>query len=108
MLKSKTSLHTPSALGTHKPASIEVDKSDLANIPYTFKKGNNQTVGDITTSTLFIWGKKDLAIGKVAAENNHKYMKGDYTLLAIDGGHWLMQTNYPEIEIAIIDHITKY
>ena len=73
-----------------------------------FKKGNNQTVGDITTPTLFIWGEKDLAIGKVAAENNHKYMKGDYTFLAIDGGHWLMQTNYPEIEKAIIEHITKY
>jgi len=35
-------------------------------------------------------------------------MKGDYTFLAIDGGHWLMQTNYPEIEKAIIEHITKY
>ncbi|SDN13533.1 alpha/beta hydrolase [Kriegella aquimaris] len=73
-----------------------------------FKKGKNQPVGDIVTPTLFIWGKNDLAIGKVAAENNHKYMKGDYTFLKLDGGHWLIQSNYLEVEKAIIDHLTKY
>jgi len=73
-----------------------------------FKKVNNQPVGDITTPTLFIWGKNDLAIGKVAAENNHKYMKGDYTFIEIEGGHWLIQSNYLEVEKAIIEHLTKY
>ena len=73
-----------------------------------FKKVNNQPVGDITTPTLFIWGKNDLAIGKVAAENNHKYMKGDYTFIEMDGGHWLIQSNYLEVEKAIIEHLTKY
>ena len=66
-----------------------------------------QTIGEITSPTLFIWGKNDLAIGRAAAENNHKYMKGDYTFLELDGGHWLIQTNYIEVETAVIEHLAK-
>lgn len=66
------------------------------------------TLGKIKTPTLFIWGKYDVAIGKMAAEGNHKYMDGDYTYLALEGGHWLIQTNYSEVEAAIIAHLTNY
>lgn len=64
-------------------------------------------IGDITRPTLFIWGKKDLAIGRVAAENNHKYMQGDYTFLELEGGHWLMQTNFSEVEKAVLEHLAN-
>lgn len=70
-------------------------------------RGKKQFIGDIAEPTLFIWGKKDLAIGRAAAENNHTYMKGAYTFLELEGGHWLIQTNYKEVEAAIIDHVTK-
>ena len=73
-----------------------------------FRKGKRQRIGDITPPTLFVWGKNDLAIGRVAAENNHQYMKGAYTFLELDGGHWLIQTNYPEVEKATTEHLTKY
>lgn len=64
-------------------------------------------IGNITRPTLFIWGKKDLAIGRVAAENNHKYMQGDYTFLELEGGHWLMQTNFSEVEKAVLEHLAN-
>ena len=70
-------------------------------------RGKKQPIGNITRPTLFIWGKNDLAVGRVAAENNHKYMKGDYNFLQLDGGHWLIQTNYMEVETAVIEHLTK-
>ena len=73
-----------------------------------FRRGKRQAIGGITAPTLFIWGKNDLAIGTAAVENNHKYMKGDYTFLPLDGGHWLVQTNYPEVEKAVVDHVTKW
>jgi pimeloyl-ACP methyl ester carboxylesterase len=66
-----------------------------------------QPVGDITRPTLFIWGNKDLAVGRTAAENNQKYMKGDFTFLELDGGHWLIQSNYTEVEKAVVEFITK-
>ena len=67
-----------------------------------------QPIGHIETPTLFIWGKKDLAVGEMAARGNAKYMKGDYTFLELEGGHWLIQTNYDELEQAIEKHIAKY
>jgi len=73
-----------------------------------FRKGKNQSLGEIISPTLFIWGNKDLAIGSFAVESNHKYMKGEYTFLELNAGHWLIQTNYAEVETAIIDHVTKY
>lgn len=71
-------------------------------------KGKGESIGDIHTPTLFIWGKNDMAIASCAAESNHKYMKGDYTFLAIDAGHWLIQERYSEIEAALIYHLKKY
>lgn len=73
-----------------------------------FRKGKNQSIGEILSPTLFIWGNQDLAIGSFAAECNHKYMKGEYTFLELDAGHWLIQTNYDEVETAIVKHIKKY
>ncbi|WP_190808597.1 alpha/beta fold hydrolase [Flagellimonas sp. S3867] len=71
-------------------------------------KKKMEPIGNIETPTLYIWGKKDLAVGEVAAKGNEKYMKGDYTFLELEGGHWLIQTNYEELEQAIEKHLTKY
>lgn len=70
-------------------------------------KSKNEPLGEIKVPTLFIWGKNDIAIGAFAAECNHKYMKGDYTFLELEGGHWLIQTNYTEVKTAIIEHLSK-
>ncbi len=71
-------------------------------------RSNIEPIGDIKVPTLFIWGKNDIAIGAFAAECNHKYMKGDYTFLELEGGHWLIQTNYAEVKTSIIEHLSKY
>ena len=73
-----------------------------------FGRGKTQPIGNVTTPTLFIWGKNDLAVGSKAAGYNHKYMKGDYTFLELNAGHWLIQTNYHEVEIAIVEHLSKF
>ena len=70
-------------------------------------KGKSQPIGDIESSTLFIWGKYDLAVGAFAVESGHKYIKGDYTFLEIEGGHWLIQSKYSEVEGAIKKHLIK-
>ena len=71
-------------------------------------KGKLPRLGEIEAPTLFIWGKKDLAVGAVAAEGNEKYMSGEYTFIAVDGGHWLIQTNYHEVEAAVSEHLDKH
>lgn len=71
-------------------------------------KSKSEALGDILAPTLFIWGKYDIAIGAFAAESNHKYMKGEYKFLELEGGHWLIQSNYAEVKTAIIEHLSKY
>lgn len=71
-------------------------------------KGKGQPIGDIESPTLFIWGKYDLAVGEVAARGTEQFMKGDYTFLELEGGHWLIQKNYKEVEQAIVKHLIKY
>jgi hypothetical protein len=53
-------------------------------------------------------GRNDLPIGAPTVANNPKYMKGDYTFLALEGGNWLMQANYAEVEKAVVEHVTEY
>lgn len=72
------------------------------------KGKGRQPIGDVKTPTLFIWGRKDLAVGSFAAKSCEKYMKGDYTFKALDGGHWLIQTNYAEVKEAVKEHLSTY
>jgi len=70
-------------------------------------KGKNERIGDIHVPTLFIWGRHDTAVGAYAANGNANYIKSDYTFLDLDGGHWLIQTNYIEVEKALTTHLLK-
>jgi pimeloyl-ACP methyl ester carboxylesterase len=72
------------------------------------KAAKSQILGEINVATLFIWGEKDMAIGSVAVENGHKFMKNDYVFLKLDAGHWLIQTKYQEIKSALSEHLLKY
>lgn len=64
--------------------------------------------GDIETPTIFIWGKKDIAIGRTGVEGTAKFMKGPYELIELDAGHWLMQEAFEETATPIINHLKKY
>ena len=72
------------------------------------RRGKMQPIRYIQTPTLFIWGKKDLAVGEIAAKGTEAFMKGDYTFLELDGGHWLIQTNYEGVTSAISRHLSKF
>lgn len=67
-----------------------------------------QKIGRISLPVLFVWGNRDLAVGRTAALLNQDYMAGDYEFVEIEGGHWLIQTNYPEVKNAILKHLTVH
>ncbi len=71
------------------------------------KASKSQILGDIHVPTLFIWGNRDVAIGYYAIGEGHQYMKSDYEFLELDSGHWLIQTNYQELEAAITKHVIR-
>ena len=63
--------------------------------------------GPVRNPTLFIWGRRDPAIGEAAALGNPKYMEGPYAFLPLDGGHWLIQSNYREVAQAVSEHLAR-
>ena len=69
------------------------------------KKGT--LLGDIDVPTLYLWGKEDLAVGYAGANNCYKHIKGDYTFLALDSDHWLVQRSYTQVKTAISAHLNK-
>ncbi|MGB0368176.1 MAG: alpha/beta fold hydrolase [Flavobacteriales bacterium] len=75
----------------------------------TLKKGQGADgYSDISTPTLMIWGKKDIAIGPVGVEGTKQYMKGPYEYVEIDAGHWLMQEAFDDCYEPIKNHLAKY
>ncbi|KAF5077722.1 Epoxide hydrolase A [anaerobic digester metagenome] len=64
--------------------------------------------GEIETPTVFIWGNKDLAIGRTGVEKSHTYMKGEYFFYELNAGHWLTEFNEEEVSEIIINHIKKF
>ena len=70
--------------------------------------GKRAEIGEIRCPALFIWGKRDPAIGEAAALGNHRYMEGPYTYLPLEGGHWLIQSNYREVASAVSGHLASH
>jgi pimeloyl-ACP methyl ester carboxylesterase len=74
----------------------------------TLKKGKDaDRFGDVKTPTLFIWGNRDIAVTRTAAEGTHPFMKGDYKFVELDAGHWLMQEAFEDCAQPILDHLNK-
>ena len=61
--------------------------------------------GDVETPTLLIWGNQDSAIGRAAVENSAQFMKGPYTFVELDAGHWLIQEKFEAVSGAIMAHL---
>ncbi|MFC2176628.1 alpha/beta fold hydrolase [Bacteroidota bacterium] len=75
----------------------------------TLKKGSGVAAyGLVSTPTLLIWGKKDIAIGPVGIEGTKQYMKGPYERVDLDAGHWLMQEAFEACTAPIFAHLNKY
>ena len=60
---------------------------------------------DVSVPTLFIWGNQDGAVGRRSTELMADYMRGPYSILELDAGHWLL-SDLPEQVIApVLAHI---
>lgn len=61
--------------------------------------------GEVTTPSLLIWGNRDQAIGRKGVEDAAAYMKGPYTFVELDAGHWLIQEKPGEVIAAVTRHL---
>jgi pimeloyl-ACP methyl ester carboxylesterase len=64
-------------------------------------------IGPVNVPTLYVWGDKDMAVGKVAAEATREYVDGPYRLEVLPGySHWLQDEAPESVRNFIIGHLT--
>ena len=68
-------------------------------------KDDETRIGDISTSTLIIYGMNDMAIDVKSVDDSEKYLKGNNKIEKLDSGHWLIQESFEEVSESIMEHI---
>jgi pimeloyl-ACP methyl ester carboxylesterase len=60
---------------------------------------------NVDRPVLFIWGNRDPSAGRKAVDAQAQYIKGPYTKLELDAGHWLLETRTDIVVESILEHI---
>jgi pimeloyl-ACP methyl ester carboxylesterase len=61
----------------------------------------------VSTPTTFVWSDEDIAIGRVAAEQCHKHVEGDYRFVRLTGvSHWIPDEAPDALAGAILARVT--
>ncbi|MFL0422450.1 MULTISPECIES: alpha/beta fold hydrolase [Kocuria] len=63
--------------------------------------------GIITVPTTFVWGNRDPALGRTAAEETEVYVHAPYEFIELDAGHWLPEREAGRVADAIADRISS-
>jgi pimeloyl-ACP methyl ester carboxylesterase len=66
------------------------------------------THGDVHVPTLFIWGNKDVAIGRAGVEDTRRFMKGEYTFVELAAGHWLPREDFDGVMAPLLEHLLRH
>lgn len=61
--------------------------------------------GPVWHPTLLIWGNADIAVGRKAVENSLAYMRGPFSLVELEAGHWLVQEQPERVRDEILQHL---
>lgn len=61
---------------------------------------------EVSVPTLFVWGNRDPAAGRSAAEATAGFMRGNYRFVELDAGHWLLETRTEIVVAAILEHLS--
>lgn len=63
-------------------------------------------IPDCTVPATYIWGRDDVALGRVAAETTARHVAGRYRFVELSAGHWLPETRPREVAGVVLDRVT--
>jgi len=63
------------------------------------------TISPSSVRTTFVWGARDVALKRLAAERTAQYVTGSYRFVELDAGHWLPELNAEQVAEAILDTV---
>lgn len=69
--------------------------------------GGLAPIPGVSVPTLYVWGNRDPAAGRTAAEGTASYMLGPYVYSEIDAGHWLLETRREQVVEQLVDHVAN-
>jgi pimeloyl-ACP methyl ester carboxylesterase len=55
--------------------------------------------------TTYVWGSRDFALGRTAAEATAKFVAAPYEFVELASGHWLPETDAPEVAKTVIARV---
>ena len=70
-------------------------------IPFSMR----EPVGQSRVPTTYIWGRRDSALNRFAAERTGNYVDGPYEFIDLDAGHWLPETEPDAVAEAIMNRV---
>ena len=59
----------------------------------------------VTLPTMYVWGERDPALARPAAEATSRFVSGDYRFEAIRGGHWIPETRPALLAALLLQHL---
>ena len=96
----------PDAYADHY-ADINRDRARLTGALNWYRgvrPGDLSGIGPSPVPTQFVWGNKDFALGRAAAERTAEHVTGPYRFDEVDGAHWLPETMGADLARRILDH----
>jgi pimeloyl-ACP methyl ester carboxylesterase len=62
-------------------------------------------VGRVRVPTLYVWGRRDQALGPVAARRTADWVDGPYRFEVLDTGHWIPERHAAELGDLLLAHL---
>lgn len=59
----------------------------------------------VTVPTTYVWGSRDVALGRVAAEATADGVQGPYRFVELDAGHWLPEERTADVVTAVLERV---
>jgi len=86
-----------SAMG--EPGALRGALNWYRGIPFSARP----VVTDAQVPTTYLWGRRDFALGRAAAERTGRHVDAEYRFLDLDAGHWLPETQPQDVAAAILE-----
>jgi pimeloyl-ACP methyl ester carboxylesterase len=62
-------------------------------------------VGRTRVPTTYVWGRKDFALGRAAAQATGGFVEAAYLFVELEAGHWLPERHADEVAALVLDRI---
>jgi pimeloyl-ACP methyl ester carboxylesterase len=66
---------------------------------------SGRQVGDVDVPTTYVWGERDPALLRRAADLTERHVRADYRLEVLTAGHWLPETRPAEVAAAVVGRV---